>query len=153
MYILDANLNAVPVSPSGFGGGTLLQPGSAAQKGFDFGGIQLAGGLLGAGEVLNPVTNITLGQYTFPAGVPYAGLTIDTANNHMFASFTATVNDADQGTIESYNLSTFSPIWIARQPLGTPALRWGSDGLAWLGPGATPGAQALYLINGTFVAP
>jgi hypothetical protein len=155
MYILDANLDAVPVSASGIGSGTLLQSGSAGQGGFDFGGLQLAGGLLysGAGEVLNPQTNTVLGQYAFPAGVPYAGLTIDTANNRMFATFTTTVNDAAQGTLQSYNLSTFSDIWIARLPIGTQPLRWGSNGLAWIGPGATLGVQALYLINGTFVAP
>lgn len=155
MYILDANLNAVPVSASGLGGGTLLESGSAAQSGFDSGGVQLAGGLLysGGGKVLDPRTNTVLGQYTFPVGVPYAGLTIDTANNRMFATFTTTVNDAAQGTLQSYDLSTFSTIWIARLPIGTQPLRWGNNGLAWLGPGATPGAQALYLINGTFVAP
>ena len=155
MYILDANLNAVPVSASGLGGGTLLQSGSAGQGGFDSGGVQLAGGLLysEAGEVLNPQTNTVLGQYMFPAGVPYAGLTIDTANNRVFATFTTTVNDAAQGTLQSYNLSTFSAIWIARLPIGTQPLRWGSNGLAWIGPGATLGVQALYLINGTFVAP
>jgi hypothetical protein len=155
MYILDANLNAVPVSTSGLGGGTQLQPGSSAQSGFDFGGLQLAGGLLysGAGQVLNPLTNTLVGQYTLPGGVPYADLTIDTANNRMFATFTGTVNDAAEGTIQSYNLTTFSPVWIARLPIGTQPLRWGSNGLAWLGPSNTAGAQALYLINGTFVAP
>jgi hypothetical protein len=155
MYILDANLNAVPVSASGLGGGTQLQPGSSGQKGFDFGGIQLAGGRLfsGAGEVLNPETNMILGQYIIPSDAGVAGLTIDTANNHVFATFTATVNDAAQGTLQSYNLATFSPIWIARLPIGSQPLRWGSNGLAWLGPGATAGMQALYLINGTFVAP
>lgn len=160
LYILDANLNAVPVSASGLGSGTLLQAGSAAQQGFSYGGnLQLAGGHIysASGEVLDPNTNTILGQYKLPAGVPYAALTIDTTNNHMFASFDATVattaGSSDEGTIESFNLSTFNPIWIARLPIGTQPVRWGSNGLAWLGPGATMGTQALYLINGTFVAP
>ena len=155
MYILDANLNAVPVSAAGFGAGTQLQAGSAAQGGFDEGGnLQLAGGFLysNGGGVLDPKTNTIVGQYTFPT-VPYADVTIDTVNNRTFAAYTADVNGIAQGTIESFNLSTFSPIWMTRLPIGTQPLRWGSNGLAWIGPGTSMGQQALYLISGTFVAP
>ena len=80
---------------------------------------------------------------------------MDTVNNRTFAAYTtATVNNALEGTIQSFNLSSFAPIWIARLPIGTQQpLSWGSNGLAWIGPGATQAVQALYLINGTFVAP
>jgi hypothetical protein len=156
LYILDANLNVVPVSAGGLGAGTQLQAGGVGQTGFDFGGnLVLAGGLLysGGGEVLDPSNNTILGQYPFPSGVPKAEITVDTVNKRTFATYIGTVNNANQGTIESYNLSTFAPLWITRLPIGTTPLRWGSNGLAWLGPGDTPGVQALYIINGTFVAP
>jgi hypothetical protein len=149
---LDANLSAVPVSSGGLGSGTLLQPG---QAGFDYGGnLQLAAGLIysASGQVLNPTTNTILGHYTFP-GVPYAALTIDTVSRRTFAAYMATGDNADKPTIQSFDLSAFTPIWIARLPIGTRPLRWGSNGLAWIGPGATFGVPALYLINGTFVAP
>ncbi|MGH8200161.1 MAG: hypothetical protein ACREVO_07315 [Steroidobacteraceae bacterium] len=160
MYVLDANLSAVPVSSSGLGSGTQLQAGSAAQSGFDAGGgIQLAGALLysDSGGALNLASDTISRQYIFPSGVPYAPLTIDTANDRMFASYTQTVATAGgtaEGTIESYNLSAYTPLWIARLPIGTQPLRWGTNGLAWLAPSPSiSGAQALYLINGTFVAP
>lgn len=161
LYILDADLDAVPVSASGLGSGTLLQPGSSGMMGFNFGGnLQLAGGLIYSanGEVLDPVTNTIVGRYTLPGAVPYAPLTIDPANNRTFAAVysalvVTTAGSSDQGTIQSFNRSTFAPIWIARLPVGTQPLRWGSNGLAWIGPGSTPGSAALYLINGTFVAP
>jgi hypothetical protein len=161
MYILDVNLNAVAVSASGLGSGTQLQSGSAASGGFDYGGgLQLAGGLLysDSGGVLNPTTDTIVGQYVFPTGVPYASLTLDTVNNRTFASYNQTVTTTNipttvEGTIESYDLTQFTPIWIARLPIGTP-LRWGANGLAGLGPSPTvTGASALYLISGTFVAP
>lgn len=89
-----------------------------------------------------------------------ASLTLDTVNNRMFAGYTATVftttapGGTDEGTIESYNLTQFNPTWIARLPVGSQALRWGTNGLAWIGPSpSTFGASALYLINGSFVAP
>jgi hypothetical protein len=156
LYILDANLNAAPISASGIGSGAQLQTGSAAQRGFDFGGnLQLAGGLIYSanGQVLDPTKNTIIGQYSLPAAIPYAALTIDTTNNRIFASYSVTVNDVAAGTIESYDLSGFTPTWIARLPVGTQPLRWGSNGLAWLGPGSAMGQQALYLISGTFVAP
>ena len=156
LYVLDSNLNDVALSISGLGAGTLLQTGSAAQGGFDFGGnLQLAGGLLytAGGQVLNPATDSLVGHYTFPLGVPAAALTIDTTNNRVFASYTATVDNAAEGTIESFNLANFSPVWIARLPAGTQPLRWGSNGLAWIALGPTAGQNVLYLISGTFVAP
>jgi hypothetical protein len=160
LYVLDANLSAVAVTSSGLGGGTQLQAGSAAQSGFDQGGgIQLAGGALysDSGGVLAPSTDTILGQYTLPSGVPYAPLTVDTANDRVFAAYTQTVatgGGTTAGTIESFTLSAFTPLWIARLTVGTQPLRWGTNGLAWLAPSPTiTGAQALYLINGTFVAP
>ncbi len=156
MYILDANLNAVPVTVSGLGAGTQLQAGSAGQTGFDYGGnLQLADGLIYSanGEVLNPASNSIVGSYSFPSGVPYAELAIDTGNNRLFAAYTTIVNNNAEGTIQSFSLTGFNPIWIARLPVGTQPLRWGSNGLAWLGPGSTAGQSALYLISGTFVAP
>jgi hypothetical protein len=157
LYILDANLNAVAVNPTGVGTATLLQSGSAALGGsFDKGGnIQLAGGLLysASGEVLDPVANAIIGAYVFPSSVSYAELTVDTGNSKVFASYTATVADSAEGTIESYNLSSFEPISIARLPVESQPLRWGSNGLAFIGPGASQGLAALYLISGTFVAP
>ena len=155
MYVLDANLSAVAVDAAGLGAGTLLQAGSAGQAGFNLGGnFQLAGGLLYSanGGVLDPSTNTVVGQYSFPADVPYARLSVDPVNNRTFAAYTTRVGDSEQGTIESFNRSTFSPIWIARLPAGAP-IRWGGDGLAWIGPGVSTGRQALYIINGTFVAP
>ncbi|HEV2269795.1 MAG TPA: hypothetical protein VGR92_10065 [Steroidobacteraceae bacterium] len=157
VYVLDANLSAVAVSSSGLGSGTQLQAGSAAQSGFDQGGgIQLAGAVLysDSGGALNLATDAISGQYTFPSGVPYAPLTVDTANNRVFASYVATEGGTAEGTIESFNLDAFTPLWIARLPNGTQPLRWGTNGLAWLALSPTiTGAEALYLINGTFVAP
>ncbi len=155
MYISDGSLDAVPVSAGGLAGGMQLLSGSAAQGNFDSGGIQLAAGLIysDGGQVLNPATDAILGQYSFPSGVPYADLTIDPSIGRTFAAYTAAVNDTSEGTIQSFDLSAFTPIWIARLPIGSQPLRWGSNGLAWIGPGATAGVQALYLINGTFVAP
>jgi hypothetical protein len=155
MYILDANLSAVAVSATGLGTGTQLQAGSAGQAGFSYGGVQLAGGLLygATGAVLDPKTDAIVGQYNLPAGLAYALLTIDTVNNRTFAVYNTLVVDTEQGTIQSFNRSTFSPLWIARLPIGSQLLRWGSNGLAWIGPGSSVGQQALYIINGTFVAP
>ncbi len=155
IYVLDENLSAVAVNAAGLGAGTLLKAGSAGQAGFNLGGnFQLAGGLLysASGGVLDPSTNTVVGQYSFPADVPYARLSVDAVNNRTFAAYSTRVGDSEQGTIQSFNRSTFSPIWIARLPAGAP-VRWGANGLAWIGPGVSTGRQALYIINGTFVAP
>jgi len=155
LYIVDNDvnaLNAIPVSASGLGSGTRV----SAPSGFAFNGnLQLAGGLFysDAGGVLDPTTNTVLGHYSFPTGVPYAGLTIDTANNRVFAAYEASLPNGVAGTIESFGRTDFTSKWLARLPTGSQPLRWGTNGLAWIGPGSTQGKQALYLINGTFVAP
>jgi hypothetical protein len=150
----DNALYSVPVTASGLGSGTLLQPGGANAPFITGGALQLVDGLLysNSGQVLNPVTNAIVGQYVFPSGVPFASMTVDPVNNRVFASYGDPEPSGVVGTIQSFNLTTFAPIWIARLPNGS-ALRWGSNGLAWIGPGSTFGTQALYLINGSFVAP
>ncbi len=77
---------------------------------------------------------------------------MDPVNNRVFASYGDPEPVGVVDTLQSFDLTTFAPIWIARLPAGSP-LGWGSNGLAWIGPGATFGTQALYLIEGTFVAP
>jgi hypothetical protein len=154
LYISDPitnTLSSVPVSSSGLGSATLLQSGQAFS-----GQLQLAGGLLysESGSVLNPGTNTVVGQYSFPSGVPDAALAIDPVNNRVFASYQQPLSTGVQGTIQSFNLAQFTPLWIARFPSPGQPLRWGVNGLAWLGPSPTvTGAGALYVINGTFVAP
>jgi hypothetical protein len=155
LYIVDNDvnaLNAVPVSASGLGSGTRV----AALNGFAFNvGIQLAGGLFysDGGGALDPTTSTILGHYSLPAGVPYAMLTIDTTNDRVFAAYEASLPNSVVGTIESFGRTDFTAKWLARLPIGTQPLRWGTRGLAWIGPGSTMGQNALYLINGTFVAP
>lgn len=157
LYVLDANLDAVAVTPTGLGSGTLLQNGTSGQSGFDFGGnLQLVNGLLysNGAEVLDPGTNTILGQYPIPSGDGEGQLAIDPVNNRTFASYQANLTTGLTGTIESFDLTQFTPIWIARLPSGTRPLRWGSDGLAWVAPSPTTQfSYAVYLINGTFVAP
>lgn len=112
--------------------------------------MQVAGGLIysGSGGVLDPNTNTILGTYYFNNGSSEAALTIDAVNNRTFAAYTA------QGpTLQSFDRTAFTPIWLARLPVESQPLRWGSNGLAWIGPSQTGGLSALYLINGTFVAP
>jgi hypothetical protein len=158
LYVLDLNLDAVAVSSAGLGAGTLLQSGSAGQVGFNYGGnLQLVSGLLynNGGKVLDPSTNTILGQYLIRNSPNLAQFAIDPVNNRAFASYGDTsppVGVVD--TIQSFDLTKFTPIWIARLPAGTRPLRWGSDGLAWVAPSPTTQfAYALYLINGSFVAP
>ncbi len=155
LYVVDNDLNAldvVPVSASGLGAGTQIQ----AQNGFAFNGkLQVTGGLFysDAGGVLDLNTNTVLGHYSFLNGGPYAALTIDTADDRVFAAYEASLPNGVVGTIESFGRTSFTSKWLARLSIGTQPLRWGANGLAWIGPGSTQGQQALYLISGTFVAP
>jgi hypothetical protein len=154
LYVVADGVYSVPVSANGLGTATLLQPGGPNAAFVTGGYVQLVGGLLygDSGQVLDPVTNTIVGQYILPSGVPYASFTVDPTNNRVFACYGASVPSGIVATVQSFNLATFAPIWIARLPIGS-ALRWGSNGLAGIGPGATFGTQALYLINGSFVAP
>jgi hypothetical protein len=145
---------SIPVNASGFGSATLLQPGGTTALLNEGGYLQLAGGLLYAnsGQVIDPVANTIVGQYVLPTGVPYANVTVDVPNNRVFIAYGDPLPTGVVGTLQSFNLTTFAPMWIARLPNGGP-LRWGSNGLAWIGPGAVFGTEALYLIEGSFVAP
>jgi hypothetical protein len=111
------------------------------------------------GGVLNPTTNTLLGQYTFetPSGfgpVSSALLAVDKVNGRTFAAYGEPQASGVVATLQSFNLTQFSSIWIARLPVGSAPLRWGANGLAFIGPDPTVSApSALYLINGTFVAP
>jgi hypothetical protein len=153
MYVTDPlfNLSAVPVTASGVGTPAALQTASA----FYAANLQLAGGLLYAdsGQVLNPSTNTLVGQYPFPTGTPGAGMTVDPANDRVFAAYNQSMPNGVVATIESYNLSAFSELWVARLPIGTAPVRWGSQGLAWIGPSSTQGESQVYIISGVFVAP
>ncbi len=133
LYIVDKNLYSAAVSASGIGNATLLQPGGAANSGFsEGGGLQLVGGLIysRSGGVLDPATNTRVGQYSFPADVPYADLTVDAGNNRVFASYVTTESNAADETIESFNLSSFAPIWLARLPFAA-SVRWGDRRSCW----------------------
>jgi hypothetical protein len=156
MYVVDQinNLSAVPVTPSGLGTGTLLQAGGAGAT-FAATGLQLANGLLYAssGQVLNPSTNTIIGQYPLPSGNPVAGITVDTSNNRVFAAYNQSMPNAVAATIESYNLSELSELWIARLPFESTPVRWGAQGLAWIAPSTTQGQSEVYIISGIFVAP
>jgi hypothetical protein len=153
MYVSDPifNLSAVPLTASGLGTATPLQSHSA----FYAANVQQAGGLLYAqsGQVLNPSTNTLVGRYPFPNGTPGANMAVDPANNRVFAAYNQSMPNSVVSTMASYNLSAFSPLWVARLPIGTAPIRWGSQGLAWIGPGSVPGVNAIYIINGVFVAP
>jgi hypothetical protein len=154
MYVVDQfrNLYSVPVSASGLGTQTALQtvPGAA----FDPVDLQLVGGLLysGTGKVLDPSTNTVIGSYPLPSGTPYAEMSVDPANNRVFASYNQSMPNGVVNTMESYDMSTFNPLWVARLPVGT-GIRWGSQGLAWIGPGTGSAQSAVYIISGSFVAP
>jgi hypothetical protein len=156
MYVVDQinNLSAVPVTASGLGVSTLLQPGGPGAT-FTAAGLQLVNGLLysSTGQVLNPATNSVLGQYPLPSGSPYASITADVANNRVFAAFSQSMPNGVVSTLESYNLSAFTPLWIARLPVASVPLRWGTQGLAWIAPSSTQGMSEVYIISGIFVAP
>jgi DNA-binding beta-propeller fold protein YncE len=153
LYILTSHvLQAAPVTQSGLStGSTLLTPVPNVQAGFSVGPMQQVAGLLYSegGGVANPTTGAIVGQYIFDTPLSLeaesAYLSIDTANNRVIAAY------GPPGTLQSFDLSTFTSIWIARLPVGSPPIRWGTNGLAFLGPGAD--TSALYLISGTFVAP
>jgi hypothetical protein len=151
MYILDANFDAVTVDGSGLESATLLMSGSGGTAGFDERGITaIAAGLAynPKGQVLDINSDTVLtGQYVLPPNTNGGVATVDPTINRVFATYTQPIGNGDQEetTIESFNLSTFAPIWMTRLPVGSTPLRWGSNGLAFIS-----GPQ-VYIISGAFV--
>ena len=155
IYVRDLNLTAVTVTPTGLGAGTQLPPP-------DYGDhtIQQVGGLIysDGGSVVDPAADALLGKYVFStpssqAAADSAALAIDITNNRTFAAYEDIGESGAVPTLESYDRSQFTGLWIARLPVAGTPVRWGANGLAFIAsnPNLT-GPALLYIITGTFVA-
>jgi hypothetical protein len=163
LFINDIDLDVASVNASGLAPATTLLS-LTAGSGFIAGGIYTAGGILYSqgGAAFNPATSTIAGSYVFQnptsnGPAPGAALLPDPSTGRTFASYVDSVFDsafdAAVPTLESYDLTHFMPLWIARFPngVGTP-VRWGADGLAVVA-SQDNGEPELLLLNGTFVAP
>jgi len=125
-----------------------------------FGDLQFVGGLVYSGTTgaFNPATGTKLPPYPLQSTsgnfVSSGSYTIDTTLNRLFA----TTGDQPLGvtngyfTLESFNMTTLSPTWIARFQAGqggNSLLRWGTNGLAFTSGGIT--APTIELISGSIV--
>jgi hypothetical protein len=113
------------------------------------------------GGVFDPSTRAVLGRYVFRTPMSEADgdpvtLTPDSSTGRAFAAYADPSPVAVLNTLQSFNLTRFDPIWIARFPVAISSpVRWGTDGLAFIGlnPNPLAGETVVYLINGSFVAP
>lgn len=111
------------------------------------------------GGVFDPTTHAVLGQYVFRTPMSQAdGLGVDldpdSSTGLAFAAYEDPASSAILYTLQSFDLTRFNPVWIARfpVPLSSP-VRWGTDGLAFIGQNLNPtdGQFSVYLIQGSFV--
>ncbi len=111
------------------------------------------------GGVFDPTTHAVLGQYVFRTPMSQAegvgvALDPDSSTRLAFAAYEDPASTAILYTLQSFDLSRFNPVWIARfpVPLSSP-VRWGTDGLAFIGQNLDPatGQFSVYLIQGSFV--
>jgi hypothetical protein len=80
----------------------------------------------------------------------------DSSTMRAFAAYEDPAPTAVLYTLQSFDLTRFKSVWIARFPVSISSpVRWGSDGLAFIGLNADPtaGQFSVYLIHGSFVAP
>jgi hypothetical protein len=113
------------------------------------------------GGVLDPTTHAVLGHYVFRTPLSQSdgvsvGLDPDSSTKMAFAAYEDPAPTAILYTLQSFDLTRFKSAWIARFPVSISSpVRWGTDGLAFIGLNADPtaGQFSVYLIHGSFVAP
>jgi hypothetical protein len=113
------------------------------------------------GGVLDPATRTVLGHYVFRTPLSDSNgvavdLEPDSSTKRAFAAYEDPASTAVLYTLQSFDLTRFKSVWIARFPVSISSpVRWGTDGLAFIGLNADPtaGQFSVYLIHGSFVAP
>jgi hypothetical protein len=157
LFVREKDIGVSGVTAAGLGPvATVLA--TAYGDGFAGAALHLDNGLLysDAGGVLDPSTGVVRGRFDIRTpssqGVGIgAALLTDTTTKRTFIAFEDSTPAAIAYTVESFDATGFTPLWIARfpDPLTSPAL-WGANGLAFLSYGVS---QSVYLIDGSFVAP
>jgi hypothetical protein len=161
LYIASGNLYASPVTAAGLGPEAQVL---SLSYGDGFSGFfHQLGGLLysDGGAVVDPATATPLGRYalqtpttTSTAPAALSQVLADPSSGRAFAVYEDSNLNGVLYTLQSYSLTQYTPIWIARFPsqIYSP-VRWGTNGLAFImnSPSAAP--YSVVLINGSFVAP
>jgi len=128
----------------------------------DFGDIDYANGLIYAspGAVYNPSTQSVLPSFQFlssnPGGSSYSySFAIDASlNRAYFMTTDSPSGTTDDMTLEGFDLTTQAPTWVARfpasNPLGGRMIRWGTNGIAFIG--GNIAAPTITLISGGVIS-
>lgn len=125
--------------------------------------IQYAGGLIysSTASVFNPSTNVVQApfglQNSNPAGtsVTSSSFAVDASLDRAYFMTNDSPNTTNgQMTLEGFNLMTQPPTWITRfpaaNPLGGRTIRWGANGLAFVGGNAA--SPNITLISGSVIS-
>jgi hypothetical protein len=128
----------------------------------NFSEMEYAGGLIYAipGSVYNPSTQSVEPPFNFLSSSPYGNsysysFAIDASlNRAYFMTSDTPLGTTSDMTLEGFNLTTRAPTWLARfpssNPLGGRMIRWGSDGIAFIGGNAS--APSITLISGSVIS-
>jgi hypothetical protein len=124
--------------------------------------IQYAGGLIysSTASVYNPLTATVQAPFVLQNStenlVTSFSFAVDTSLNRAYFMTDDTPNlTPGQMTLQGFNLKTQMPTWITRfpsaNPLGGRMLRWGSNGLAFVG-GNAAASPNITLLSGSVVS-
>jgi len=130
----------------------------------NFNDILYAGGLIYAltGSVYDPSTQSVKSPFNMLRTSSYAGnsqsysFAVDAPlNRAYFMTDDSSITTSGQMTLEGFNLTTRAPTWLARfpssNPLGGRMIRWGSNGIAFVG-GNFAASPNITLISGSVVS-
>jgi hypothetical protein len=128
----------------------------------NFSDIEYASGLIYAipGSVYNPSTQSVQPSFKFlssnPLGNSYSySFAIDASLNRAYFITSDTPNGTtDDMTLEGFDLTTQAPTWVTRFPSSNPVggrmIRWGTDGIAFIG--GNIAAPTITLISGSVIS-
>lgn len=161
IYAYDGTMYQLSVSSAGLAVAHQT-PGIQLQQNYLY-DIQYAGGLIysSTASVFNPTTNVVQApfglQNSNPAGtsVTSSSFAVDASLNRAYFMTNDSPNTTiGQMTLEGFNLTTQSPTWITRfpaaNPLGGRMIRWGANGLAFVGGNAA--SPNITLISGSAIS-
>jgi hypothetical protein len=130
----------------------------------NFNDLVFKGGLIYTltGSVYDPSTQIVKPSFNMLSTSYYGGnshsyaFAVDSSlNRAYFMTDDSSIGNPGQMTLEGFNLTTQAPTWLARfpssNPLGGRLIRWGSNGIAFVG-GNAAASPNITLISGSIVS-
>jgi hypothetical protein len=160
VYVYDGTMYQLAASNTGL---TVAKqtPDIVLNPGFLY-DLQYAGGLVYSttASVYDPSTNTLQAPFSLQNSslgtTTSSSFAVDSSLNRAYFITTDSPNGTSGTmTLEGFNLTTQNPTWITRfpsaNPLGGRMLRWGTNGLAFVG-AAVAGTPTVTLISGSVVS-